>query len=274
MGMVGEQRGLNGPGERKPLPAIQAPEAEEVGARRSRNGYGCLGQGGRDRFFSIGGAICRQVLRRSGQIRIEGLERIPESGSCLLVSNHISHFDPILLGMESPRPIDYVADGKLFNDLILAQILGALNVIPVDRNRQDPRAAKAAVERLKQGRIVGLFPERGIRHGKASILLGARLSPSAAALAQMGKAPVLPAVVVGSDRLYQLRSLRRPPRVFVSFGELLVPAPGEDRRAFTERIHERLLALFRSLVKRYEIDPIDFPHSAQERWREERSARE
>ncbi|MGD9895526.1 MAG: lysophospholipid acyltransferase family protein [Candidatus Methylacidiphilaceae bacterium] len=232
-----------------------------------------MSQAGRDRFFAIGGAICLRVLRRSARISIEGLERIPKSGGCLLVCNHISHFDPILLGMESPRPIDYVADGKLFNDLVLSQILGALNVIPVDRNRQDPRAAKAAVERLKQGRMVGLFPERGIRHGKASILLGARLSPSAAALAQMAKVPILPAVVVGSDRLYQLRSWRRPPRVFVSFGELLVFLPGQDRRCFTERIHERLLSLFESLVKRYEIDPIDFPHSAQERWKEERRAK-
>ncbi|MDD4933548.1 MAG: lysophospholipid acyltransferase family protein [Methylacidiphilaceae bacterium] len=237
------------------------------------NGNGCLGQGGRDRFFAIGGAICHRVLRRSARISIEGLERIPKRGGCLLVCNHISHFDPILLGMDSPRPIDYVADGKLFNDLVLSQILGALNVIPVDRNRQDPRAAKAAVGRLKQGRVVGLFPERGIRHGKASILLGARLNPSAAALAQMANAPVLPAVVVGSDRLYQLRSWSRPPRVFVSFGELLVPAPGEDRCRFTERIQERLLSLFESLVKRYEIDPIDFPHSAQERWKEERGRR-
>lgn len=241
--------------------------------RKGEHGYGRLDQSGRDRFFAIGGAICHCVLRRSARIAIEGLERIPRSGGCLLVANHISHFDPILLGMKSPRPIDYVADGKLFNDLLLAQILSALNVIPVDRNRQDARAAKAAIDRLKQGRMVGLFPERGIRHGKASILLGARLNPSAALLAQKANVPVLPAVVVGSDRLYQFRSWRRPPRVFVAFGELLASEPGEDRSSFAARIHDRLLSLFTSLVKRYGIDPIDFPHSAQERWREEERAR-
>ncbi|QSR85223.1 1-acyl-sn-glycerol-3-phosphate acyltransferase [Methylacidimicrobium sp. B4] len=267
-----EEEHLAGPGEEGSVPEGRAARNGSPDKGRRRNN-GCLGQGGRDRFFAIGGAICLRVLQRSGRISIEGLERIPKSGGCLLVSNHISHFDPILLGMRSPRPIDYVADGKLFNDLVLAQILSALNVIPVDRSRQDARAAKAAVERLKQGRVVGLFPERGIRHGKASILLGAQLSPSAAALAQMARAPVLPAVVVGSDRLYQLRSWHRPPRVFVSFGEPFASGPGEDRCAFTQRIHERLLALFESLVRRYEIDPIDFPHSAQERWREEERAR-
>ncbi|VVM05334.1 lysophospholipid acyltransferase family protein [Methylacidimicrobium tartarophylax] len=272
--MGAEQRELHDPEEESPFSEsyVGGNGAPGKNQRRS-NGNGALGQSGRDRFFAISGAICHRVLRRSARISIEGLERIPKSGGCLLVCNHISHFDPILLGMESPRPIDYVADGKLFNDLVLSQILGALNVIPVDRNRQDPRAAKTAVGRLKQGRIVGLFPERGIRHGKASILLGARLNPSAAALARMANAPVLPAVVVGSDRLYQLRSWRRPPRVFVSFGELLTLAPGEGRGSFTERIHERLLSLFESLVKRYEIDPIDFPHSAQERWKEEGRAR-
>ncbi len=276
--MGGKERQSDGSGQENPLieecsAGNGFPEKSPSKGNGNGNGCGCLGQGGRDRFFAIGGAICLRVLRRSARISIEGLERMPRSGGCLLVSNHISHFDPILLGMESPRPIDYVADGKLFNDLILRQILGALNVIPVDRNRQDARAAKAAIERLKRGRIVGLFPERGIRHGKASILLGARLSPSAAFLAQMAKAPVLPAVVVGSDRLYQFRSWGRPPRVFVSFGEPLAPSPREDRGSFTERIHGRLLSLFESLVKRYAIDPIDFPHSAQERWREEERAR-
>nr|WP_018292038.1 lysophospholipid acyltransferase family protein [Verrucomicrobium sp. 3C] len=272
--MGAEQGGLQKSGEESPFSESSiAGNGSSGKSQRRSNGNGCLGQGGRDRFFAISAAICDRVLRRSARISIEGLERIPESGGCLLVCNHISHFDPILLGMKSPRPIDYVADGKLFNDLILSQILGALNVIPVDRNRQDPRAAMAAVGRLKQGRIVGLFPERGIRHGKASILLGARLNPSAAALARMANAPVLPAVVVGSDRLYQFRSWRRPPRVFVSFGELLTLAPGEERCRFTERIQERLLSLFESLVKRHEIDPIDFPHSAQERWKEEGRAR-
>ncbi|WP_228343214.1 lysophospholipid acyltransferase family protein [Candidatus Methylacidiphilum fumarolicum] len=227
-----------------------------------------MNQRARDGFFFFSGVICKRILTLSSKMHIQGLEKIPLSGGCLLVSNHISHFDPIILGMYSPRPIDYVADGKLFNDLVLSQILTNLNVIPVDRERMDPKAAKSIVSRLKAGRLVGLFPERGIRHGKNSILLGAKLSLSPAVLCQLSQCPILPTVIVGSDLLYQPKTWFYKPRIFVKFGELIYPGASEKRGELTKRIHEYLLMLFWQLVKEYNIDPFEWPCSAQQRWKE------
>ncbi|TFE66538.1 lysophospholipid acyltransferase family protein [Methylacidiphilum caldifontis] len=227
-----------------------------------------MNQKARDGFFFFSGFICKRILNLSSKIHIDGLDRIPLNGGCLLVSNHISHFDPIILGMHAPRPIDYVADGKLFNDLVLCQILTNLNVIPVDRERMDPKAAKSIVSRLKAGRLVGLFPERGIRHGKNSILLGASLSFSPAILSQLSQCPILPVVIIGSDLLYQPKTWFYKPRIFVKFGELIFPERTEKRAELTKRIHDSLLLYFWQLVKQHNIEPFEWPCSAQQRWKE------
>src|SRR5437016_11017002 len=159
------------------------------------------------------GCITRvRVLRRESANRSDGF---------LLAANHISHFDPFIISSVVGRKIDWMTMAEFFRSSTLELLLRAVDAFPADRDRANRKTIRTAIERLKEGRIVGLFPEGGIRDGARSLLEGAPLRPGASTLAHIAGAPIVPSVIVGSDRLYSKKSwlsLRRPP-IWVAFGD-------------------------------------------------------
>jgi 1-acyl-sn-glycerol-3-phosphate acyltransferase len=111
------------------------------------------------------GSVARvYVLRRGNSNR---------AGGFLLASNHISHFDPFIISSVVRRKIDWMAMAEFFPLPLLGFFLRAVDAFPAERNRADRKTIRTAIERLKHGRIVGLFPEGGIRDGARSLLEGA-----------------------------------------------------------------------------------------------------
>ena len=92
-------------------------------------------------------------------------ENANHNGGFLLAANHISHFDPFIISSVVPRKIDWMAMAEFFPLPLLGFLLRAVDAFPADRNRADRATIRSAIERLKNGRIVGLFPEGGIRNG-------------------------------------------------------------------------------------------------------------
>lgn len=221
----------------------------------------------------LGAFTTRIVSRLFCNVTVRGLEHIPREGGALVMCNHISHLDPNILGMDFPlrgRGIDYMADLPLLQIPIVGAILKSWNAFPVDRTKPVDRAAiRIALERLAQGRLVGIFPEKGLRYGARSILNGAELPVGTAALWQMAKTPALPALVYGTDQLYQWRSLYRRPRLFVYFGPMLPPpAEGETREAARDRLCAAILALYAQLQKDFTLKECEVPRCPPDRWRE------
>src|SRR6059058_5156992 len=147
-------------------------------------------------------------------------ENANRDGGFLLAGNHISHFDPFIISSVVRRKIDWMAMAEFFSLPVLGFLLRAVDAFPADRDRADRKTIRTAIERLKQGRIVGVFPEGGIRDGTRSLLEGAPLRPGASTLAHIARVPILPCVILGSDRLYAKRNwlpLRRTP-VWIGFG--------------------------------------------------------
>jgi 1-acyl-sn-glycerol-3-phosphate acyltransferase len=139
----------------------------------------------------------------------------------------------------------------------------AVDTFPVDRERADRAATRETLERLRCGRVVGIFPEGGIRDGANSVLEGAPLKPGLAGLAQLSGAPVVPCVLIGSDQLYTQRNwipFRRS-EVWIAFGEpLRFEGDGKDARAaFEKRIAEALRALYAELKERFQLSEMDLP---------------
>lgn len=197
-----------------------------------------------------------------------GDENIPREGPALLLANHISHFDPQLLAWGIPRYVHYMADKPLLEIPILGWLMRKAHAFPIDRTKNDRAAIRTAMEKLKAGEIVGIFPEAGIRHGKYAVLGGeGELPLGTVALWKMMDVPVLPMVILGSDQLYAWRNYFRRPRVFVRAGKML-PAPGKD--ATREELRDRLIAAWRELydglLRDYNIQPDELPQSAHKRW--------
>ncbi len=229
--------------------------------------------------FSLLGAFAYQISRRLVQIlfspflRIEavGTERGRVPGPCLLAANHLSHFDPPLFTIVHPRPIDWIAMTELFQSPWMARYFRAVDCIEVDRFGADTHAVREAVKRLRAGRVVGVFPEGGIRAGRGSVLEGASFKGGVGLLAQMTGATVLPAVILGSDRCYAPATWRRwrATRIRLLYGEPLVVDRGQSKKAVREAVDTALGAAFVRLyaeaIEQFDLKADDFPHTPQAR---------
>ena len=222
-----------------------------------------------DSFYRCSQVASRWLFQSGARVHVQGLENFPKEGSCIFVANHISHADPNLFGMKSPRPIDFMATKELFEIPIAGWLMRGCNAFVVDRSKVDRQAIRTTLQRLEQGRIVGIFPERGIRFGAGSILGQADLPPGTASLVALTKAPVLPGVIIGSDQLYQWRAWFRRPRIFIAFGPLLQFTPQLDRSTISTQMKQALCQLYQSLIVEHQITEKELPRSAQQRWKEQ-----
>jgi 1-acyl-sn-glycerol-3-phosphate acyltransferase len=207
----------------------------------------------------------------AARIRVIRLENANQSGAFLLASNHISHFDPLIISGVVRRKIDWMAMAEFFPKPVIGPFLRAVDAFPADRYRADRETIRSAIVRLGKGRIVGIFPEGGIRDGTNSLLEGAPLRPGAASLAHMAGASILPCVILGTDRLYSTKSwrpLRRTP-VWIAFGDPIRPITHSDKNTARSQIETQLAAAFQNLYaelrETFSLSPDDLPHSPRER---------
>ena len=189
-------------------------------------------------YWTVVGFL-RGILSLVCRIEVSGTREVP-AGPWILASNHLSHFDPPLLASAFTRPIDFLAMRELFHPAWFGFLMEKCNVIPISRERVDTKAFKIALLRLKAGRIVGIFPEGGLRAGKTSVLEGAELTEGFSLLAMRSGCAVRPVVLVGSDQLYVARNWFRRPRVVVAVGSRFLlqcegKRGGSGRRSWLKR---------------------------------------
>src|SRR5206468_104161 len=164
--------------------------------------------------YRAGRLLMKLLFACVARTRVLGRENANRAGGFLVAANHISHFDPFLISLAVRRKIDWMTMAEFFRFSVLGFFLRAIDAFPAERDRADRKTIRTAIQRLKSGRVVGLFPEGGIRDGVRSLLEGAPLRPGASTLAQIANVPILPCVILGSDRLYSTKRwlpLRRTP---------------------------------------------------------------
>jgi len=160
---------------------------------------------------------------------------------------------------------------EFFRPPALGILLRSIDAFPAERDRADLKTIRTAIDRLKTGRVVGLFPEGGIRDGARSLLEGAPLRPGAATLAQIADVAVVPCVVLGTDRFYSRKQwlpFRRTP-VWIAFGRPISCLPELQKSQARERIESELAAAFKNLYaelrENFCLTAHDLPQSPQER---------
>ena len=219
-------------------------------------------------FYHLVVGSLKNLLRLGARVRVVSFSKIP-AGACVMVSNHISHFDPPLLSGYLPRKIDWIAMAELFGTKWSKVGFTWLDVIPVDRHGDDRQALRTAIKRLEAGRMIGIFPEGGIRDGEHSILSGAEMREGAFLLAAKAGCPVVPVVILGSERLYNRRnwlSWRRA-KVYIAIGDPIFPTEG-GRKQLRNDTAAALIRWKDKLVETCQLTADDLPHSPQERMRE------
>ncbi len=148
------------------------------------------------------------------KVEVKGEENIPKEGALLVCPNHISNWDPIIIGAVSDRQIRFMAKASLFKIPLLNILIKALGVFPVHRGTADPTALKTAIGYLKNGDAVGMFPQ-GTRHiGEEP--KGTEIKSGAGMIAYRSKADVLPVSI--KTKGYRIMPFRK---VSITFGEVI-----------------------------------------------------
>lgn len=152
-------------------------------------------------------AVCKTVQR----CQYIGRENIPKKGGFILACNHMSNFDPIALGGAGKRIIHFMSKDELFQNKALAAFLTQLNAFPIVRGTGDMNALKYAEDILKNGWVLGIFPE-GTRSSDYS---PKRAKSGVALIAKQTGADVLP-VAIYTDTEYKCGT-----KLTVRFGKLI-----------------------------------------------------
>lgn len=156
----------------------------------------------------------------------EGVEHLPRRGPAIVISNHASYVDSILLGSAAPRPIHFIVLQRMFDLTLLRWFYWGMGTIPVRTEGQDSRGIRKALRLLSAGRVLGVFPE-GSRSSDGR-LQEPRLG--AAMIAALSGAPVVPAWIDGAREVLPVGGrFPAPVRVHVRFG----PPLRFDRQAAT-----------------------------------------
>lgn len=138
--------------------------------------------------------ICRIMGSSVCHLRVFGRERLPKEGGLLLAVNHQSYLDPVIVATAVDREIHYMARDTLFRNPVFGAVIATGNAFPVDRDRGDVKGVKAAIERLKAGHAVLMFPE-GTRTRDGRI---GRVKGGVGLIASQADAPILPILIQGA----------------------------------------------------------------------------
>lgn len=193
------------------------------------------------------GPPVRALLEGWFDLRVEGPEHLPRHGPYLLAANHHNYLDGVVLAVAVPRPISFLVMPRVWRATPLHPLLHRhLGSIPLALDRPDPGALRRALDALRAGRVVGIFPE-GPYSVRGRLERGL---PGVALLALRSGVPVVPAAVRGTYQALRDRPLHLPRRhpLGVRFGPPrcftgMEGPPRRIRQAVTERIMADIAAL-------------------------------
>ncbi|UOQ85895.1 lysophospholipid acyltransferase family protein [Gracilibacillus salinarum] len=144
-------------------------------------------------FYQFAKTVVKIFLKPKYKVQSYGTENIPTEGPVIICSNHISNYDPPIVGITSPRPIHFMAKEELFDNKVFGFILRHVNAFPIKRGMSDRNALRRGLEVLKDGHVLGLFPE-GTRSKTGEIKRGLA---GAGFFALRSKATIVPCAIIG-----------------------------------------------------------------------------
>ena len=159
--------------------------------------------------YLLAGALVQPLVRGVFRLEARGLENLPREGGFVLAANHNSNFDPWALGLPifPSRYLRFMAKSELFNPL-LGPIIKAGGAFRVRRGEADMEAIRTAVELVRSGEVVVMFPEGTRRKKGLRKKYEPRAHSGAARIALEAGVPLVPAAIAGTDRLSRLGPLR------------------------------------------------------------------
>lgn len=160
--------------------------------------------------------------------RFDGVDHVPTTGPLIIVPNHVTYADPVLVSIPVRRRVHYMAWNALFAVPGLAWLIRRLRAFPVEIESADPKATREAVRLLQAGEAVMIFPEGG-RSPDGRLQ---RFKPGAFRLACSLGVSILPVTIAGGHESWPPgRTLPRPGRLTITYHAPITPRDSGDARA-------------------------------------------
>jgi 1-acyl-sn-glycerol-3-phosphate acyltransferase len=198
---------------------------------------------------------CKTAFRALGQrIRISGAHHVPREGGVLLAVNHVSYVDFVYGGLAanpSGRLVRFMAKRELFDHRYVGPLMRSLHHIEVDR-AEGEASLRTAVEYLRAGECVGIFPEATISRA----LELKELKTGAVRIAAEAGVPLVPVILWGTQRMMTKdhpKDFSRGKTITLSVGTPMHPT-GEDPAAETAELHRVMSLMLDEAVRAYPAD--------------------
>ncbi len=199
-------------------------------------------------FYDLANSFARIVLRLISRYEIVGLENVPRSGPFIIIANHICWLDPPMLGAMLPRRIRFMAKEELFKKPIVGWVVSHYEAFPVRRGEGDRQALRMALEILKAGGVLGMFPE-GHRSKSGELQQG---HSGAAVIALKAGVPILPIGITGTQNVFRFPHILTRPKFKVNIGCAFALSKGEiHKENLTESREVLMLHIAELLPEEY-----------------------
>jgi 1-acyl-sn-glycerol-3-phosphate acyltransferase len=183
--------------------------------------------------------VATPFVRWWGRLTVTGAEVLEGPGPLLIVANHDSHWDPLIVGVAAgDLQVRALAKAGLWKNAAVGKVLDGMGQIPIERGRGDVNALSAAIEHLKAGECIGVFPEGTISRGQEM-----RVHSGAGRLALA--VPGTRVIAVSITQAHLLVRFPVRPRLHVEFFEPAggQPRDGESAIALMRRVMAEIRAL-------------------------------
>ncbi len=192
--------------------------------------------------------ILKAILNAFFGLEIEGAENLPEKGPFIVASNHVSHVDPVVVGVAcKTSQLTFMAKKELFDIPIVGPWVKAVGCIPVERDSGSYGSLKKAVKMLKEGGSIGIFPE-GRRSPDGTLK---KPHPGIGLLAVKSGAPIVPIYVSGTAKVMPKgQKLPKPHKIKARIGKIINISDGagaSGKREAYESIGEKVIGAIAAL---------------------------
>lgn len=199
--------------------------------------------------------LLRGLLRVAGRTamslvarpEIRGIENLPKNGPLILVGNHVAFLEAVMMVLYVPYLVEVVGTGEIPLDPRYAPLIHTYGYIPIQRGAMDREALNTALGVLKQGGVVGIFPEGGIWESA-----GKKARTGVSWLSYQSNAPLIPIGFGGIDGAIGAISKFKRPRLVMNIGTMIPPVTpeigGKSRKEVLEESAQMIMQQVEALI--------------------------